>query len=141
MVESRTDRQRSRTPYNTATHQLYLIIFPPKYTIKNRRSKGEGYPPTKIIKQIMKKDNHNNAFPGSSCPSPILYSSQSNPRRKRTTHAGSRSEKQRPATDTVDEESEYDCFDPVCCADDAVESVLELRVGDSYVGENFALRQ
>jgi hypothetical protein len=87
----------------------------------------------------MEEDNNNNSFPGTWSPSTVLNSCQSYPCCKGTAHAGSRGKEKRPTTDPVDEKSKTNCFDPVCCADDSIKSVLELRICDTNIGKNFTV--
>jgi len=87
----------------------------------------------------MEEDNNNNSFPGPWSSGTILHSCQSYPCCKGTAHAGSRGKEKRPTTNPVDEKSKTNCFDPVCCADDSIEPVLELWICDTNVGENFTV--
>jgi hypothetical protein len=87
----------------------------------------------------MEEDNNNNSFPGPWSPSTVLNSRQSYPCCKGTAHAGSRGKEKRATTDSVDEKSKTNCFDPVCCADDSIKSVLELRICDTNIGKNFTV--
>jgi hypothetical protein len=87
----------------------------------------------------MEEDNNNNSFLGTWSPSTVLNSCQSYPCCKGTAHAGSRGKEKRATTDSVDEKSKTNCFDPVCCADDSIKSVLELWICDTNICENFTV--
>ena len=93
----------SVTPYYTSSAPLFSPpLFTPTFKTpkeeqngkeqngKERRKGEERDSPTKIIKQIMKKDNNNDSLSRPRSPSFILHRRQGNPRRKRTTHPGRR---------------------------------------------------
>ncbi len=87
----------------------------------------------------MEEDDNNNAFPWPWSSGTVLNSCQSYPSCKGTTHAGSRGKEKWPATNSIDQKSKANCFDPVCGADDSIKPVLELWICNTNVGKNFTI--
>ncbi len=96
------------------------------------------YLPAEIVQEIMEEDNDNNSFSWTWSSCSVLNSCQSNPCCESTAHASSRGEEKWPTTNTINEEGKTNGFDPVCRADDTIEPVLELWVGDTNISKNFA---
>lgn len=87
----------------------------------------------------MEENDGNNSPACANRSSSVLNGCQSNPSREGTAHARSGGKEKWSATDTVNEECEADCFNPVCRPDDAIEPVLKLWIGDANICQDFAV--
>jgi len=98
----------------------------------------ECYSPAEIVEEVMEEYDDNDSFSRSWSSSSVLDSCQGNPSCERAAHPRSRGKEEWPTTNAIDEKREADSLDPVCCADDSVEPILELWIGYANVGEDFA---
>jgi hypothetical protein len=95
--------------------------------------------PAEIVKEVMEEDDSNYPLPRTWISRAVLNCCQGNPYSEGTAHARGRRKEKWPTTNTVNNEGKENCFDPVCCADNSIESVLKLGIRNTNIGKNFTM--